>query len=70
MTLSDLQPYDSLTFRNNRVYLTYAGSIWDTHNEDFTSKRNPKYDIVRVVRGNEVLFEDEAYKRLHNVITD
>jgi len=67
MKLKDLQPYDSLTFRNNRVYLTYAGSIWDTHNEDFTSKKNRKFDIVRVERNGEILFEDEEYKRLHNV---
>jgi hypothetical protein len=67
MKLKDLQPYDSLTFRNNRVYLTYAGSIWGTHNEDFTSKKNIKFDIVRVERDGKIIFEDEDYKRLHNV---
>jgi hypothetical protein len=67
MKLKDLQPYDSLTFRNNRMYLTYAGSSWDTHNEDFTSKRNRKFDIVLVKRDGIVIFKDDEYARLHNV---
>jgi len=67
MKLSDLQPYDSLTFRINRVYLNYAGSKWDTHNEDFTSKKNIKFDIVLVKRNDVIIFADDEYKRLHNI---
>ena len=66
MKLSDLQPYDSLTFRNNRVYHHYENSKWNTHNEDFTSKKNRLWDIVKVTRNGIILYEDAEYRRLHN----
>ena len=66
MTLDQIQAKDVITFRNGITFLVFEATRFLTYNLDMTNKSKKKFDIVKIERDGQIIFEDLEYKGLHS----